>query len=691
MSRVLLATMALVEGSADRTLAPNQHGRSGMWWVLAAAAAAVAALSGCGGAESPDAGESARTEAAQAINNPAAASIVGIMGHGTALRPDGGFLAARTQTSFPINNGGVVAINTNYSSYPDSDPDPGTGPGFLLTSDGVSYQTVVAAADRQADGNAIDDSGNLTYQRGPIGTGTPPQFQFARQAAPYDQIVDYSSPSAEYAFDLDVNAAGQGAAQLTPTDFPVRRLVRFDGQGGVQELEADPNYVLPTLSTPRILSDGTVYVAVLNYGIQAYEIWRYEPAVHTPTVAYSKPATEGAILTWDVSATGTLVIGETDAGGSPSRLRTVSPDGTQVIVAGTTDAECQYNVRSLINASGLVAAFRTCPGVNQSVSELLYAPPGGEAVRVLGTGDQLNGRAVLSLASTSEMNELGQLTFYAQLDRPPEGGSLTQLVAIASPLFPTIASFSPTSGQVGASVTITGRNFSGATSVTFNGVAAAFTVVSPTQITATVPVGATSGLIGIVTAAGAVTSVSTFVVTTAALPRIDSFSPAAGFVGQNVNVQGANLSNSNVLEVRFNGVPATSIFRARPDGTAVTAVVPAGASTGPITVTTAAGTAQSATDFVVIPPPTIASFSPASGPVGSIVTVEGSGFDRVASSRAEVSFSGANGRFITAQFTVVSANVLTATVPRRAVTGPIRISGRAVGIVLSEQSFVVTP
>jgi uncharacterized repeat protein (TIGR03803 family) len=52
---------------------------------------------------------------------------------------------------------------------------------------------------------------------------------------------------------------------------------------------------------------------------------------------------------------------------------------------------------------------------------------------------------------------------------------------------------SPDSGAVGAPVTILGTNLTGATGVTFNGVAAAFTVVSGSEIATTVPTGTTTG------------------------------------------------------------------------------------------------------------------------------------------------------------------------------------------------------
>jgi len=64
----------------------------------------------------------------------------------------------------------------------------------------------------------------------------------------------------------------------------------------------------------------------------------------------------------------------------------------------------------------------------------------------------------------------------------------------------------PTSGEVGAAVKILGTNLTGATSVTFNGAAAAFTVVSPSLITTTVPTGATTGTVQVITPSGTLSS-----------------------------------------------------------------------------------------------------------------------------------------------------------------------------------------
>jgi uncharacterized repeat protein (TIGR03803 family) len=63
-----------------------------------------------------------------------------------------------------------------------------------------------------------------------------------------------------------------------------------------------------------------------------------------------------------------------------------------------------------------------------------------------------------------------------------------------------------TSGEVGAVVKILGTDLTGSTSVAFNGTEAVFTVVAPSLITTTVPAGATSGKVRVVTPSGTLSS-----------------------------------------------------------------------------------------------------------------------------------------------------------------------------------------
>ncbi len=65
-------------------------------------------------------------------------------------------------------------------------------------------------------------------------------------------------------------------------------------------------------------------------------------------------------------------------------------------------------------------------------------------------------------------------------------------------------------GTVGSSVIILGTNLTGATGVTFNAAAANFTVVSATEIVATVPIGASTGKIQVVTPSATLLSSATF-------------------------------------------------------------------------------------------------------------------------------------------------------------------------------------
>jgi uncharacterized repeat protein (TIGR03803 family) len=146
-------------------------------------------------------------------------------------------------------------------------------------------------------------------------------------------------------------------------------------------------------------------------------------------------------------------------------------------------------------------------------------------------------------------------------------------------------------GKVGAKVEILGQGFTGATAVSFDGVAAKFVVVSDTYLTATVPTGALTGSITVKTSSATLKSDRVFVVP----PQVKSFSPASGPVGTSVTITGVSLTQTTAVTI---GGKAAS-FTVNSD-TQVTAIVPAGAKTGKtITITTAGGKAASTTKFTV--------------------------------------------------------------------------------------------
>jgi serine protease len=79
-----------------------------------------------------------------------------------------------------------------------------------------------------------------------------------------------------------------------------------------------------------------------------------------------------------------------------------------------------------------------------------------------------------------------------------------------------------------------------------------------------------------------------------AVPAITSFFPGCGLTGATISIRGSDFTD--VTDVRFNGTIA--IF-SKLSNTSINATVPAGATTGPISVTTTYGTATSAANFFV--------------------------------------------------------------------------------------------
>jgi hypothetical protein len=116
------------------------------------------------------------------------------------------------------------------------------------------------------------------------------------------------------------------------------------------------------------------------------------------------------------------------------------------------------------------------------------------------------------------------------------------------PPAPTVSGFDPPSALPGATVTISGAHFTGATSVTFNSISASFTFKDDDDLTATVPTNAKSGPISVTTSAGTGTSSASFTVQT---PPSPDFTIDVSPAGQTV-ARGSSTSYT-VTIARLNG------------------------------------------------------------------------------------------------------------------------------------------
>jgi RHS repeat-associated protein len=250
-------------------------------------------------------------------------------------------------------------------------------------------------------------------------------------------------------------------------------------------------------------------------------------------------------------------------------------------------------------------------------------------------------------------------------------------------LTPTITGISPTSGGIGALVTITGSNFGttqGSSSVEFNGSpATSITSWSGTQIVAAVPSNASTGSVTVI--ANGIGSNRNFSFTIYN-PVISSLSPPFGPAGGTVVINGSGFGASYTgSSVAFNGVNA-GYNTANWSDTSITATVPGSATSGPVTVTVS-GVTSPGVQFSVIEAATITGLSPASGPTGTSVVITGTGFGP-SQNDSTLTFYGAAPTNITNW----SDTSITATVPAGAVTGPVSIT--VAGITTTGPVFTLT-
>ncbi len=196
----------------------------------------------------------------------------------------------------------------------------------------------------------------------------------------------------------------------------------------------------------------------------------------------------------------------------------------------------------------------------------------------------------------------------------------------------TVASFEPRAGDAGERVTIRGGGFSTTTDqdeVTLNGTRLRVVSATAEEIVCEIPEGARSGNLVVRVAGGPrVMAREPFRVTQR--PRVTAVEPDRGVPGSEVTLRGANFPADRALaSVRLNGVEVPIVRYARD---AVVVRVPANAQTGRFQVIgRLQGTGVAPAEFFVLQPVTLREVDPPGGPVGSTVTLRGTGFEPDAS------------------------------------------------------------
>jgi hypothetical protein len=445
------------------------------------------------------------------------------------------------------------------------------------------------------------------------------------------------------------------------------------------------------------------------------------PVLAITSVQATTPTTSGFQVSWatNLAANSTVDYGATANYGSTTATNTSMVTSHQVALTGLT-AGTLYHLRvqstdaSNVTASSPDMTFATTgdttpptvsitvPAANATISGVTTlsanATDNIAVASVQFKVDNVNTGAAITVApynyslNTTTLSNGNHIVSAVATDTSSNSttsAGVAVKVNNTATTVPSITSLTPATGPVGTSVTIAGANFGatqGTSTVTFNGVAAAASSWSAASVKATVPTGATTGTV-VVTVGGVASNGVSFTVTVPA-PSITSLTPATGPVGTSVTIAGANFgATQGTSTVKFNGTAATATSWS---ATSIKAAVPTGATTGTVVVTVG-GVASNGVSFTVtgtVATPSITSLTPATGPVGTSVTIAGANFGATQGT-STVKFNGT-----AATATNWSATSITAAVPSGATTGNVVVTVAGVasnGVSFTVSATVTTP
>lgn len=297
------------------------------------------------------------------------------------------------------------------------------------------------------DGNFYGTIGKVIFKMTPAGAFTKLNSICSNCGFPSAGLVQ--APNGDFYGTTSRGSTVSGTAagtifSITPTGT-LTTLYIFSGPDGSSPnaplVRADDGNFYGTTPFGGANGEGTVFKITAAGELTTL----YSFCAEAPACADGFEPSAGLIRATDGDFYGTTAYGGTDGGGT---IYKISPAGT---------------LRTLYN-------FCAPPGCNYPYASALVQATDGNFYGTTLRGGTYNAGTVFSLS-------VG--------------------------LGPFVRTQTP-SGAVGGAVIILGNSLTGSTGVTFNGIAASFTVVSDTEIAATVPAGAKTGYVEVTTLGGTV-------------------------------------------------------------------------------------------------------------------------------------------------------------------------------------------
>lgn len=570
-----------------------------------------------------------------------------------------------------VNAYTYVAAPTITALSPTAGPTAG-GTVVTITGTGFTGATTVTFGGTPAASFTVDSGTQITATAPAGAAGTVDVSVTTIGGASANTAADdYTYVAAPTIAGLAPTAgptAGGTAVTITGTGLTGATSVTFGGTPATSFTVVSDTQIV---AISPAATAGAVDVAVSTVGGTATAAGAYT-YVAAPTITSLSPSqgpeTGGTAVT--ITGTGFTGASSVSFAGTPATSFTVVSD-TQIVATAPVGTAGSVDV-TVATTGGISAdtaadnyTYVAAPTIT-TLSPTAGPTAGGNSVTITGTGFTTattvsfggipTAFAVVSDTQIVAISPAGTVGT-VDVSVTTVGGSATASSAYTYAAAPTIATLTPTAGPTagGATITITGTGFTGATSVSFRGTpAVSFTVVSDTQITATAPASAAGPAdVSITTPGGTATAVGAY--TYVAAPTITALNPTAGSTagGNSVTITGSGFTTAT--GVSFGGTLATA-FTVVSD-TQIVAAAPAGAAgTVDVSVTTFGGTATAVNAYTYVAPPTITALSPTAGPTsgGTAVTITGTAFTTASS----VSFGGTP-----TSFTVISDTQIVAISP----------------------------